>query len=119
MIAIARELADMGFDLLATEGTAQALKGAGLNAESINKVMHGQPHIVDAMKDGLVDIVFNTAAGVAEIADSRSLRETAVMNKIPYYTTVAGARATVAAIAALRTGTLEVTPLQSYLGNSF
>jgi carbamoyl-phosphate synthase large subunit len=119
MVALARELADMGFDLLATKGTAQALKDAGLNAESVNKVMHGQPHIVDAMKDGRVDIVFNTAAGVAEIADSRSLRETAVMNKIPYYTTVAGTRAIIAAISALRTGTLEVTPLQSYLGNSF
>jgi carbamoyl-phosphate synthase large subunit len=119
MIELARELAEMGFDLLATEGTAKALQDAGLNAEPINKVMHGQPHIVDAMKDGRVDIVFNTAAGAAEISDSRSLRETAVMNKIPYYTTVAGARATVAAIAALRTGTLEVTPLQSYLGNSF
>jgi len=119
MVAVARELVEMGFDLLATEGTAKALHDANLEAETINKVMHGQPHIVDAMKDGRVDIVFNTAAGAAEISDSRSLRETAVMNRIPYYTTVAGARATVAAIAALRTGTLEVAPLQSYLGNSF
>ena len=119
MVTLAKELSNMGFDLLATEGTAQSLQDAGLKAEPINKVMHGQPHIVDAMKDGRVDIVFNTAAGAAEISDSRSLRETAVMNRIPYYTTVAGARATVAAIAALRTGTLEVTPLQSYLGSSF
>jgi len=70
-------------------------------------------------KDGRVDIVFNTAAGIAVVSDSPSLRETAVMNTIPYYTMIAGARATVEAIAALHTATLEVTPLQSYLGSSF
>ena len=90
-----------------------------MNVEPINKITHGQPHIVGAMTDGRVDIVFNTAGGVAEISDSRSLRETALLNQIPYYTTVAGARAAVAAISALRIGTLEVAPLQSYLGNSF
>lgn len=81
--------------------------------------MHGQPHIVDAMTDGRVDIVFNAAGGVAEISDSQSLRETALMNQIPYYTTGSGARATVAAISALRTGALEVAPLQSYLESPF
>jgi carbamoyl-phosphate synthase large subunit len=81
--------------------------------------MEGRPHIVDAMKDGEVDLVINTSAGAAEISDSRSLRQTAVMNRIPYYTTVAGARATVSAIEALRTETLEVAPLQSYFDGSF
>ena len=119
MVLLAEQLVKMGFKLLATEGTAKSLNIAGMNPESINKVMHGQPHIVDAMTDGRVDIVFNTAGGVAEISDSRSLRESALMNQIPYYTTVAGARAAVAAISALRTRTLEVAPLQSYLGNSF
>ncbi|MBO37761.1 MAG: carbamoyl phosphate synthase large subunit [Rhodospirillaceae bacterium] len=119
IVLLAEQLVEMGFKLLATEGTAKSLKIAGINSEFINKVMHGQPHIVDAMTDGRVDIVFNTAGGVAEISDSRSLRESALMNQIPYYTTVAGARAAVAAISALRTGTLEVAPLQSYLGNSF
>jgi carbamoyl-phosphate synthase large subunit len=64
-------------------------------------------------------MVINTAGGDAEIRDSRSLRQTAVMNRIPYYTTVAGARATVGAIEALRTGPLEVAPLQSYFDGSF
>ena len=119
MVLLAQQLVKMGFKLLATEGTAKSLNIAGMNPESINKVMHGQPHVVDAMTDGRVDIVFNTAGGVAEISDSRSLREAALLNQIPYYTTVAGARAAVAAISALRTGTLEVAPLQSYLGSSF
>ena len=119
IVLLAEQLVEMGFKLLATEGTAKSLKIAGMNPEFINKVMHGQPHIVDAMTDGRVDIVFNTAGGVAEISDSRSLREAALMNQIPYYTTVAGARAAVAAISALRRGTLEVAPLQSYLGSSF
>ena len=81
--------------------------------------MEGRPHVVDAMKDGDVAMVINTAAGVAEIRDSQSLRQTAVMNRIPYYTTVAGARATVAAIDAMRAGPLEVAPLQSYFDGSF
>jgi carbamoyl-phosphate synthase large subunit len=119
IVLLAEQLVEMGFKLLATEGTAKSLKIAGMNPESINKVMHGQPHIVDAMTDGRVDIVFNTAGGVAEISDSGSLREAALINQIPYYTTVAGARAAVAAISALRTGTLEVAPLQSYLASEF
>jgi len=119
IVPLARTLSGMGFTILATSGTADALSAEGIAAERVNKVMEGRPHIVDAMKDGEVDLVINTSAGAAEISDSRSLRQTAVMNRIPYYTTVAGARATVSAIEALCTETLEVAPLQSYFDGSF
>ena len=110
-----RQLFEMGFALVATNGTAQALIAHGLPAARINKVSDGRPHIVDLMLSGGVQLVFNTTEGAQAIADSFSLRRTALTNGIPYYTTVAGARAAVQAIKALRAGNLEVAPLQSYL----
>jgi carbamoyl-phosphate synthase large subunit len=108
-------LVEMGFALVATKGTADALGTAGLPVQPVNKVREGRPHIVDRMLNGGVQLVFNTTEGSQAIADSFSLRRTALTNGIPYYTTVAGARAAVQAIAALRAGSLEVAPLQSYL----
>ena len=119
ILALGRQLASIGFAILATGGTAQAFREAGIPVERINKVKEGRPHIVDSMKNGEVDLVFNTTSGATDIADSRSLRQTAVANRIPYYTTVAGARATVAAILAMHTDTLEVAPLQSYFDGSY
>ena len=119
LIVIARRLHEMGFTLLATEGTARMFAAAELPVKRINKVLEGQPHIVDAMLDGEVHLVINTTEGAQTIADSFSLRRTALVNNIPYYTTVAGARAAVAAITALRNGSLEVAPLQSYLTGSY
>jgi carbamoyl-phosphate synthase large subunit len=109
-----RQLLEMGFTLIATYGTAQALIACGLPVARINKVSEGRPHIVDLMLSGGVQLVFNTTEGAQAIADSFSLRHTALTNSIPYYTTVAGARAAVQAIKALRAGNLEVAPLQSY-----
>ena len=109
-----RRLVEMGFALLATRGTAGALLAEGLPATSVNKVRDGRPHIVDHMLSGGVQLVFNTTEGSQAIADSFSLRRTALTHAIPYYTTIAGARAAVQAIAALRAGNLEVAPLQSY-----
>ena len=85
----------------------------------INKVMEGRPHIVDAMKSGEIQLVFNTVEGAASVSDSFQLRREALQNQIPYYTTVAGARASLEAIAALRSGDLDVTPLQAYFVGSF
>ena len=110
-----RQLVEMGFALVATDGTAQALIAHGLQVARINKVSDGRPHIVDLMLSGGVQLVFNTTEGAQAIADSFSLRRTALTNGIPYYTTVAGARAAVQAIKAVRAGNLEVAPLQSYL----
>ncbi len=116
---IARKLVELGFALVATDGTARFLNEQGVEATRINKVMEGRPHIVDAMKSGDIQLVFNTTEGSLSIADSFSIRRTALTNEIPYYTTVAGARAAVEAIAALGKGTLEVAPLQSYFARSF
>ncbi|MEE8332661.1 MAG: carbamoyl-phosphate synthase large subunit [Alphaproteobacteria bacterium] len=119
MVEFGRTLAGFGFSLIATNGTAAALSAAGIQVERINKVLEGRPHIVDAMKDGEIDLMFNTVEGRAAIADSAELRRTAVQYHIPYYTTVSGARATVEAITAMRAGTLDVAPLQSYFESSF
>jgi carbamoyl-phosphate synthase large subunit len=115
LIEPCRRLIEMGFSLVATQGTAASLRVAGLPVTTVNKVREGRPHIVDRMLSGAVQLVFNTTEGAQAIADSFSLRRTALINGIPYYTTVAGVRAAVQAIAALRAGNLEVAPLQSYL----
>ena len=110
----AAQLIAMGFDIVATRGTARYLRAAGLAVRVINKVMEGRPHIVDAMKNGEIALVFNTTEGAQAQADSLSIRRTALQMKIPYYTTMAGSAAATQAIASLRSGSLEVAPLQSY-----
>ena len=109
-----RHLVDLGFGIVATRGTTAFLTEAGIAVEQVNKVLEGRPHIVDAMKNGDIQLVFNTTDGAQAVADSFTLRRTALTNDIPYYTTAAGARAAVMAIARLREGSLDVAPLQSY-----
>jgi carbamoyl-phosphate synthase large subunit len=110
-----RQLVGWGFELVATSGTARKLREAGVPVRIVNKVQEGRPDIVDEMRSGRIQLVFNTTEGAQAIADSFSLRRTALTHNIPYYTTVAGVRAAVQAIGALRQGCLEVAPLQSYL----
>jgi carbamoyl-phosphate synthase large subunit len=119
MIEPCRRLIEMGFALVATQGTAEFLRRAGITVETVAKVLEGRPHIVDRMLSDEVQLVFNTTEGAQAIADSFSLRRTALTLAIPYYTTVAGARAAVQAISALKTGGLEVASLQSYFTGSF
>ena len=114
IVAPAAELAAMGFDLVATRGTCAYLGQRGIAVRQINKVLEGRPHIVDALMNGEVQLLINTTEGAQAIADSFALRRTALLSRIPYYTTVAGAGAAVQAIAALRAGAIEVAPLQSY-----
>jgi carbamoyl-phosphate synthase large subunit len=114
MVTLGNSLITMGFKIIATRGTAAALENAGLPVTLVNKVLEGRPHILDAITDGEIDLILNTTEGSQAIADSYSLRRAALTNKIPYYTTVAGSRAAVEAIAAQRRGSLEVAPLQSY-----
>jgi carbamoyl-phosphate synthase large subunit len=109
-----RDLIAMGFGLVATRGTAKVLEAAGLPVRLVNKVLEGRPHIVDAMKNGEIQMVFNTTDGAQALLDSSSIRRTALTMKVPYYTTMAGASAAILAIAALTQGSLEVAPLQSY-----
>ena len=116
-IKICQNLVNDGFSILATGGTTVALRAAGVPATRINKVMEGRPHAVDAMLSGDIQLVFNTAKGAGAIKDSFSLRHTALTNKVPYYTTVAGSRAAAEAIRALRAGQLGVRTLQDYLAD--
>ena len=82
----------MGFDVIATGGTADYLQAQGLAVERVNKVAQGRPHIVDRIKDGDVHIVFNTTEGWQSHKDSASIRASALMSKVPYFTTAASRR---------------------------
>ena len=118
MVDVSRRLRDMGFIIVATAGTADVLNAAGVETESVKKVREGRPHVVDSIISGGIQLVFNTTEGAKAIADSYALRRSALVRKIPYYTTVAGAKAAVEAISAMRAGGLEVAPLQSYFTRS-
>ena len=118
VVAPIRELAEMGFRIIATRGTKRHLDGYGIPTERVNKVLEGRPHIVDAITNGEVDIVFNTTEGAKALANSFSIRRSALLYHIPYYTTLAGALAVTQAIRALRAGGLHVAPLQSYFGEA-
>ena len=109
-----RLLADIGFTIVATSGTADYLGGQGIVVQRVNKVAQGRPHIVDRIKDGGIDLIFNTTEGWQSLKDSREIRVSAVTQKIPYFTTAAASVAASRAIAALRDRPLEVRPLQSY-----
>jgi carbamoyl-phosphate synthase large subunit len=114
-----QELMALDFKVICTRGTGEYLQQQGLNVTIVNKVHEGRPHIVDLMKDGKIAMVFNTTEGARAIADSASIRRTALFSKIPYSTTISGAEAMVQAIAAIRENPagLGVAPLQSYLAN--
>jgi carbamoyl-phosphate synthase large subunit len=111
-----RLLAGLGFKIVATSGTQRYLAAQGVAAVKINKVAEGRPHIVDAIKNGGVQLVFNTTEGATALADSRSLRRAALLHKVPYYTTLSGAVAAAQGIKAYLGGDLEVRALQSYFG---
>ena len=118
-VVLARRLIDMGFTVVATRGTAARIRDAGLACDVINKVLEGRPHCVDAIKSGEIQLVINTTGGGQSVSDSFDIRRSALTQGVPHYTTAAGARAAVHAIAALRAGTLDVAPLQSYFTRSF
>ncbi len=118
-VQLARDAIALGFGVVATHGTAQALEKEGLDVTPVNKVQEGRPHIVDMMKNGDIKLVFNTTESKQAVVDSFSIRRTALTDDIPYYTTVAGARATLRAIDNLKRGALEVRPVQEYLGDKY
>ena len=109
-----RLLTTLGFHAQATGGTARFLTERGIPTQKINKVSEGRPHIVDAIKNGSIQLVFNTTEGAQALADSRSLRQAALLHKVPYYTTLAGALAAAEGIKAYMSGDLEVRALQDY-----
>ncbi|WP_061931704.1 carbamoyl-phosphate synthase large subunit [Aureimonas sp. AU22] len=114
MLPTVRRMAELGFRISATEGTQRFLAENGVEAEKVNKVLEGRPHIEDAIRNRQVQVVLNTTEGAKALSDSRSLRRAALMHKVPYYTTLAGMEAAAEAIAALKAGSLEVRSLQSY-----
>lgn len=109
----AKYLVSEGFTIVATEGTATYLQAQSVPARRINKVTDGQPHIVDAMINGDICLVFNTTEGAQSLKDSASIRSTAASRKIPYFTTLAASLASILAIKALKAGPMGVRPLQS------
>jgi carbamoyl-phosphate synthase large subunit len=101
---LARDFLDKGYRLVATRGTANVIQAAGIECQVVNKVMEGRPHIVDMIKNGQIDLIVNTTEGKQAIADSYTIRRTALYNKVSYSTTMAGARATCMALEYLNTG---------------
>ena len=114
VVPIARDLAGLGFSLLATHGTAAYLRAHGLEAELVYKVNEGRPHIGDRLLNREIDLVINTPLGRESFFDDRTLRRIATVLCVPCVTTLTGAAATVSAIRALREETLDVRPLQDY-----
>ncbi len=112
-----RLLGELGFKIIGTSGTQRYLAENGVPAQRINKVAEGRPHIVDAIKNGDVQLVFNTTEGATALADSRSLRRAALLHKVPYYTTLSGAVAAAQGIKAYLGGDLEVRALQAYFAD--
>jgi carbamoyl-phosphate synthase large subunit len=113
-VEVAALLLKQGFEVIATGGTHAHLTAQGLPVGFVKKVLEGRPNIVDAMKNGDVHLVINTTEGKQSLQDSFSLRRTALMQKIPYYTTIAGALAAAQGIGAIQADTLEVRPIQGY-----
>ncbi len=113
-----KKLADLGFRITATGGTHTYLESKGVASTKINKVLEGRPHVVDAIKNGEIQLVLNTTETRSSESDSKSIRQTAVMQKVPYYTTLPGIISATKAIAAQRNDTISVRPLQDYFRTS-
>lgn len=116
VVSAAEKLYKAGFGVLATGGTAQFLEEKGIPVRRVNKVLEGRPHIVDAIKNGEVQLVINTTHGAQAVADSFSIRRESLMHGLAYYTTVAGAKAVADSILSMQNHELTVKPIQDYLG---
>jgi carbamoyl-phosphate synthase large subunit len=115
---LGHRLVALGFEVVATSGTAAFLESQGVPTTRVKKVYEGHPNIVDRMKNGEIDLVFNTTEGAQALRDSFDIRATALQRRMPYYTTAAGARAAVAAMENMRSREIEVAPLQSFFSSS-
>jgi len=113
-----RQLLDIGFKVIATGGTADYLRGEGLDVETVRKKQQGRPNIIDRITDGDVDLIFNTTEGWQSLQDSQTIRTSALYGRVPYFTTAAASVAAAQAIGALRERKLEVRALQSYYSAS-
>ena len=118
IVPAVEKLVELGFEIIATTGTAAHLEAKGLPVEVVNKVAQGRPHIVDRLLDGNVALVFNTTEGWQSLKDSHSIRTTALTKKVPYFTTAPASLAAARSIEAVRGRALEVASLQSYYSGS-
>ncbi len=114
IIESAQKLVQLGFQLVATRGTASYLTSKAIPVQTINKVAEGSPHVVEELAKGKISLVINTVQGRRSALDSFSIRRTTLMKNIPYFTTVAAARAAVDAIGSLRQRGISVKPIQDY-----
>jgi carbamoyl-phosphate synthase large subunit len=114
LVPIAKKLAAAGFRILATRAAAEHLRDAGVNAEPVNKVSEGSPHVVDAIRAGDVALVVNTPAGADSVRDAFPIRRTALECRVPYFTTLAAASAAAEGIALMARGPFGVRPLQEH-----
>jgi carbamoyl-phosphate synthase large subunit len=114
IVPAVRQAIACGFTVCATGGTADYLLAQGIEVERVNKVAQGRPHIVDKIKDGEIQLIFNTTEGWQSLKDSEEIRRSALVGKVSQYTTAAGSVAVAQAIAALQQRQLEVRPLQDY-----
>lgn len=114
VIPVAREFVELGFRLLATEGTQKVLAEHGIPVDKVLKLHEGRPHVIDAIKNHQIQLIINTPSGVEAQQDGQKIRRTALAYKIPLVTTLAGAKATAAAIRALQSGSLQVKCLQDF-----
>jgi len=114
MIPIAKKLQQMGFKIVATHGTAETLSENNISVSPVLKAVEGRPNIIDHIKNNEIQLVINTTEGKAAQEASYSIRRTALVHRVPYFTTVAGAIAATKAIEALKNGSLEVKPIQDY-----
>ena len=112
LVETAKIMVDLGFDLVATQGTAGFFEGHGIDCEVVKKVYEGRPNVVDMLKNGEIQLVMNTTEGAAAVEDSREIRSVALYDRIPYYTTAAGAHAAALAMKAREEGEIGVKSLQ-------
>ena len=112
-----KKLVEMGFTIKATAGNHSFFESKGVASAKINKVLEGRPHVVDAIKNGEIQLVLNTTETRSSESDGKSIRQTAVMQKVPYFTTMPGIISATKAIAANKAGAIVVRPLQDYFKN--
>ncbi|HEY9666261.1 MAG TPA: carbamoyl phosphate synthase large subunit, partial [Coleofasciculaceae cyanobacterium] len=115
VVPVVKDFIALGFKVVATEGTRHALKDHGLDVELVLKLHEGRPHVLDWIKNKQIQLIINTPSGEEARVDGRLIRRSALAYKIPIVTTIAGAKATAAAIRSLQSASLDVKALQDYL----
>jgi carbamoyl-phosphate synthase large subunit len=112
--AVAEGFIELGFTVMATEGTHRVLRRSNLDSKQVLKLHEGRPNVGDVMKNGQIQLIVNTPSGEEAKTDGKMIRRTALAYKIPVITTIAGAKAAIAAIRSVQTGGISVKPIQEY-----